>query len=252
MYLVSSGFSFKPTSSSSSSSSTKFSQEWARRKVVVKHSLKSNPDKYVKACNYSMSKSELIAAAKFLGISISVVWKVLNEKAALISIPSYNFVHIKCIYRLITLCKSIMHMCFSSTWAEAEVPAMFILPPCCVLLYCTQVTHWPIRWIIYLTLGKTQWYWSFALVFISVWSSPHCDLITRSWMPEKTTATCLWKRTSVFCKFPWRSMLRSQLIKIANWRNGAQKGVILQLLGMRYKIISQEGKKSDNTGIYIL
>ena len=43
MYLVSSGFSFKPTSSSSSSSSTQFSQEWARRKVVVKHSIKSNP-----------------------------------------------------------------------------------------------------------------------------------------------------------------------------------------------------------------
>ena len=42
MYLVSSGFSFKPTSScSSSSSSTQFSQEWARRKVVVKHSIKS-------------------------------------------------------------------------------------------------------------------------------------------------------------------------------------------------------------------
>ena len=40
MYLVSSGFSFKPTSSSSSSSSTQFSQEWARRKVVVKHSIK--------------------------------------------------------------------------------------------------------------------------------------------------------------------------------------------------------------------
>ena len=40
MYLVSSGFSFKPTSSSSSS--TQFSQEWARRKVVVKHSIKSN------------------------------------------------------------------------------------------------------------------------------------------------------------------------------------------------------------------
>ena len=43
MYLVSSGFSFKPTSSSSSSSSTQFSQEWARRKVVIKHSIKSNP-----------------------------------------------------------------------------------------------------------------------------------------------------------------------------------------------------------------
>ena len=42
MYLVSSGFSFKPTSSLSSSSSTQFSQEWARRKVVVKHSIKSN------------------------------------------------------------------------------------------------------------------------------------------------------------------------------------------------------------------
>ena len=41
MYLVSSGFSFKPTSSSSSSSSTQFSQEWACRKVVVKHSIKS-------------------------------------------------------------------------------------------------------------------------------------------------------------------------------------------------------------------
>ena len=41
MYLVSSGFSFKPTSSSSSSSSTQFSQEWARRKVVVKLSIKS-------------------------------------------------------------------------------------------------------------------------------------------------------------------------------------------------------------------
>ena len=40
MYLVSSGFSFKPTSSSSSS--TQFSQEWARRIVVVKHSIKSN------------------------------------------------------------------------------------------------------------------------------------------------------------------------------------------------------------------
>ena len=51
MYLVSSGFSFKPTSSSSSSSSTQFSQEWARRKVVVKHSIKSkikvSPTKYV-------------------------------------------------------------------------------------------------------------------------------------------------------------------------------------------------------------
>ena len=47
MYLVSSGFSFKPTSScSSSSSSTQFSQEWARRKVVVKHSIKSNQIKY--------------------------------------------------------------------------------------------------------------------------------------------------------------------------------------------------------------
>ena len=42
MYLVSSRFSFKPTSSSSSSSSTQFSQEWARRKLVVKHSIKSN------------------------------------------------------------------------------------------------------------------------------------------------------------------------------------------------------------------
>ena len=42
MYLVSSGFSFKPTSSSSSSSSTQFSQEWACRKMVVKHSIKSN------------------------------------------------------------------------------------------------------------------------------------------------------------------------------------------------------------------
>ena len=42
MYLVSSGFSFKPTSScSSSSSSNRFSQEWARRKVVVKLSIKS-------------------------------------------------------------------------------------------------------------------------------------------------------------------------------------------------------------------
>ena len=41
MYLVSSGFSFKPTSSSSSSSSTQFCQEWVRRKVVVKHSIKS-------------------------------------------------------------------------------------------------------------------------------------------------------------------------------------------------------------------
>ena len=46
MYLVSSGFSFKPTSSSSSSSSTQFSQEWARRKVVVKHSIKSNKGQY--------------------------------------------------------------------------------------------------------------------------------------------------------------------------------------------------------------
>ena len=44
MYLVSSAFSFKPTSSSSSSSSTQFSQEWVRRKVVVKHSIKSNQD----------------------------------------------------------------------------------------------------------------------------------------------------------------------------------------------------------------
>ena len=42
MYLVSSGFSFKPTSSSSSSSSTQFSQEWVCRKVVVKQSIKSN------------------------------------------------------------------------------------------------------------------------------------------------------------------------------------------------------------------
>ena len=41
MYLVSSGFSFKPTSFSSSSSSTQFSQEWARRKLVVKHSIKN-------------------------------------------------------------------------------------------------------------------------------------------------------------------------------------------------------------------
>ena len=49
MYLVSSGFSFKPTSScSSSSSSTQFSQEWARSKVVVKHSIKSNIGKIVK------------------------------------------------------------------------------------------------------------------------------------------------------------------------------------------------------------
>ena len=40
MYLVSSGFSIKPTSSSSSSSSTQFSQEWVCRKVVVKHSIK--------------------------------------------------------------------------------------------------------------------------------------------------------------------------------------------------------------------
>ena len=39
MYLVSSGFSFKLTSSSSSSSLTQFSQEWARRKVVIKHSI---------------------------------------------------------------------------------------------------------------------------------------------------------------------------------------------------------------------
>ena len=42
MFLVSSDFSFKPTSSSSSSSSTQFSQEWVCRKVVVKHSIKSN------------------------------------------------------------------------------------------------------------------------------------------------------------------------------------------------------------------
>ena len=42
MYPVSSGFSFKPTSSSSSSSLTQFSQEWVCRKVVVKHSIKSN------------------------------------------------------------------------------------------------------------------------------------------------------------------------------------------------------------------
>ena len=44
MYLVSSGFSFKPTSSSSSSSSssTQFSQEWVCRKVVVKHSIQGN------------------------------------------------------------------------------------------------------------------------------------------------------------------------------------------------------------------
>ena len=42
MYLVSSGFSFKPTSSSSSS--TQFSQEWVCRKVVVKtfNKIKSN------------------------------------------------------------------------------------------------------------------------------------------------------------------------------------------------------------------
>ena len=44
MYLVSSGFSFKPTSSSSSS--TQFSQEWARRKVVIKHSIKSKIKSY--------------------------------------------------------------------------------------------------------------------------------------------------------------------------------------------------------------
>ena len=42
MYLVSSGFSFKPTSSSSSSSLTQFNQELVCRKVVVKHSIKSN------------------------------------------------------------------------------------------------------------------------------------------------------------------------------------------------------------------
>ena len=36
MYLVSSGFSFKPTSSSSS---PQFNQEWVCRKVVVKHSI---------------------------------------------------------------------------------------------------------------------------------------------------------------------------------------------------------------------
>ena len=42
MYLlVSSGFSFKPASSSSSSSLTQFSQKWVRRKVVVWHSKKS-------------------------------------------------------------------------------------------------------------------------------------------------------------------------------------------------------------------
>ena len=39
MYLVSSGFSFNPTSSSSSS--TQFSQEWVCRKVVIKLSIKS-------------------------------------------------------------------------------------------------------------------------------------------------------------------------------------------------------------------
>ena len=38
---MSSGFSFKPTSSSSSSSSTQFSQEWTHRKVVIKHSIQS-------------------------------------------------------------------------------------------------------------------------------------------------------------------------------------------------------------------
>ena len=56
MYLVSSGFSFKPTSSSSSSSSTQFSQEWARRKVVVKHSIKSNQNQAMPI--YSMFRNE--------------------------------------------------------------------------------------------------------------------------------------------------------------------------------------------------
>ena len=42
MYLVSSDFYFKATSSSSSSSTQFYSQEWARINVVVKHSIKSN------------------------------------------------------------------------------------------------------------------------------------------------------------------------------------------------------------------
>ena len=42
VYLVSSGFSFKPTSSSSSCSLTQFSQEWVCRKVVVKYSINHN------------------------------------------------------------------------------------------------------------------------------------------------------------------------------------------------------------------
>ena len=45
MYLMYSGFSFKPTSSSSSSSSTQFSQELVCGKVVVKHSINPNPNK---------------------------------------------------------------------------------------------------------------------------------------------------------------------------------------------------------------
>ena len=54
MYLVSSGVSFKPTSSSSASSSTQFSQDWARRKVVVKHSIKSNLLRTL--CTYSIQQ----------------------------------------------------------------------------------------------------------------------------------------------------------------------------------------------------
>ena len=61
MYLVSSGFSFKPTSSSSS---TQFSQEWARRKVVVKHSIKSNqsrqPNKLPEIVSPGMNVNEIL------------------------------------------------------------------------------------------------------------------------------------------------------------------------------------------------
>ena len=64
MYLVSSGFSFKPTSScSSSSSSTQFSQEWARRKVVVKHSIKSKKSlTFTYMCSLWLSTTRTAAA----------------------------------------------------------------------------------------------------------------------------------------------------------------------------------------------
>ena len=64
MYLVSSGFSFKPTSSSSSSSSTQFSQEWVRRKVVVKHSIKIK--KNTKMNIYHIAAHSWISSVYFL------------------------------------------------------------------------------------------------------------------------------------------------------------------------------------------